>query len=191
MTVIETPRLQLRPMRIDDLPVKYAIDIHPDVYRFQAFVRLPDGQKRARTLEETRGKLEQRIGEFALQGFGMWAMVLKENNTLIGWSGLQFYLLEYGDFSTPEIELFYAQSREYWGRGFVHEACQRLIEYGFKTLKLPRITSVVHRDNIHSLNVARRNGMHFVDHPTDRHNLVGILNNPHISPEQMQARTIK
>lgn len=185
MTLIETPRLLLRPMHINDLQAKYEIDQHPDVYRFQGFVYLPGGQQRARTLEETREKLEQRIGEFALQGFGMWAMVLKESNTFVGWSGLQFYLLECGSYSTPEIELFYGQSRDYWGLGLVHEACQHLIDYGFKTLKLPRITSVVHRDNMRSLNVARRNGMHFVDHPTEQHNLLGILDNPYIPSQQI------
>ncbi|HEY5001662.1 MAG TPA: GNAT family N-acetyltransferase [Ktedonobacteraceae bacterium] len=184
MTVLETPRLLLRPMHIDDLQAKYEIDQHPDVYQFQGFVRLPNGEKRGRFLEETREKLEQRIGEFALQGFGMWAVVLKERNTFVGWSGLQFYLLEYHTSSAPEIELFYGLSRAYWGQGIIHEACQKLIEYGFKTLKLTRITSVVHCDNTRSLNVAKRNGMNIVDHPSESHNLLGILNNPSLAQKQ-------
>lgn len=115
MTVLETPRLLLRPIRMDDLQARYEIGQHPDVYQFDGFESLPNGQKRPRTLEEAREILEQRIGEFALQGFGMWAVVLKERNAFVGWSGLQFYLLEYNTYSTPEIELFYGQSRTYWG----------------------------------------------------------------------------
>jgi RimJ/RimL family protein N-acetyltransferase len=186
MTVFQTPRLLLRPVHIDDLQVKWDIDRHPDVYQFQGFVRLPNGEKRARPLAATREKLEQRIGEFALQGFGMWAVVLKESNTFVGWSGLQFYLLEYPTQSLPEIELYYGLSRAYWGQGIIHEACQQLIEHGFRTLKLPRITSVVHRENIRSLNVARRNGMRIIDHPTEKHNVVGILDNPAL-PEQQAS----
>lgn len=178
MTVLETPRLLLRPICIDDLQVKWEIDCHPDVYQFQGFVRLPNGEQRARTLEETRERLEQRIGEFALQDFGMWAVLLKEENIFVGWAGLQFYLLEYTTHSTPEIELFYGLSRAYWGQGIIHEACQRLIEYGFKTLKLTRITSVIHRENTRSLNVAKRNGMRFVDYPSESPNVLAILDNP-------------
>ncbi|GER92180.1 N-acetyltransferase [Dictyobacter vulcani] len=187
MTILETPRLLLRPMHIDDLQTKHVIDKHPDVYQFQGFSLLPNGEKRPRTLEETREKLEQRIGEFGLQGFGMWAVVLKESNTFIGWAGLQFYLLEYHTHSTPEIELFYALSRSYWGQGIIHEACQQLIEYGFKTLKLTRITSVVHRENTRSLNVARRNGMRLIDYPSDAHNLLCILDNPALVQEDLHG----
>lgn len=86
MVTLETPRLLLRPITLDDLHAKYLIGQHPDFYAFDGFERLVNGQKRPRTLEETRAKLEQRIGEFALQGFGQWAAVLKENNTLIGWA---------------------------------------------------------------------------------------------------------
>ncbi|GCE12409.1 GNAT family N-acetyltransferase [Tengunoibacter tsumagoiensis] len=178
MTVFETSRLLLRPMSIADLQIKWEIDRHPDVYRFQGFIRLPNGEKRARTLSETQEKLEQRIGEFGLQGFGMWAVVLRETNILVGWAGLQFYLLEYPTHSLPEIELFYGLSPAYWGQGIIHEACQRIIEHGFQTLKLTRITSVVHHENIRSLNVAKRNGMRILDHPTESHNALGILENP-------------
>src|SRR6266568_3241988 len=81
-----------------------------------------------------------RIGEFALQEFGQWAVVLKETQTFIGWAGLQFYLLDHGMYSTPEIELFYGLSRAYWGQGLITEDSKTLVHYGFHTLKLLRIT---------------------------------------------------
>lgn len=178
MTVLETPRLLLRPLRRDDLQTFYEIRQHPDVYQFDGFILLPHGKKRSRTLDETRERLEWRIGEFALQGFGMWAVVLKETDTMVGWAGLQFYLLEYTTHNMPEIELFYGLSRACWGQGIIHEACQKLIDYSFKTLKLTRITSVIHYDNARSLAVARRNRMRIVDHPTQSQHALGILDNP-------------
>jgi hypothetical protein len=72
MTVLETPRLLLRPMTLDDLQEKFMSGQHPDVYRFDGFVLLENGQKRPRTREETQHKMEQRIAEFAPQGFGPW-----------------------------------------------------------------------------------------------------------------------
>jgi len=186
MTNFDTPRLLLRPMRMDDLPAKHEIDRQPAVYQFVGFERLPGGEKRGRTLEETREKLADRIAEFGLQGFGMWAVVLKEENRLVGYAGLQFYLLEYPSHSTPEIELFYGLSPDYWRRGIIHQACQTLIAYAFETLKLTRITSVVHRENLRSLNVAKRNGMHIADHPSEPENLLGILDNPSLDLEQLR-----
>ena len=181
MTVLETPRLLLRPIQLEDAQAQYENRQNPDVYEFDGHVLLPDGRKRPKTLEEIREQVGRRVGEFGIQGFGMWAVIFKENNAFVGWAGLQFYLLEYPTYSQPEIELFYGQSRDYWGRGIIHEACQKLLEHGFKTLKLTRITSVVHRENVHSLNVARRNGMHFIDHPTESYNVVGILDNPYLA----------
>jgi ribosomal-protein-alanine N-acetyltransferase len=186
MSDFETPRLLLRPMRMDDLPAKHEIDRQPAVYQFQGFERLANGEKRGRTLEETREKLAQRIAEFALQGFGMWAVVHREDNRLVGWAGLQFYLLEYPTHRAPEIELFYGLSPAYWGQGIIHEACQTLITYGFETQKLTRITSVVHRENLRSLNVARRNGMDIVDHPSESENVLGILDNPYVDLGQVR-----
>lgn len=178
MTILTTSRLLLRPISLDDLDAKFAISQHPDVYQFDGFVRLENEQKRPRTRDEWRIKLEQRVAEFALQGFGQWAMVLQETGVFIGWAGLQFYLLDAGSSSTPEIELFYGQSRSYWGKGYATEACQALIQYGFTTLKLCRITSVAARENLHSLNVMRRVGMRLEDHPSEPENMLGILDNP-------------
>jgi len=164
-----------------DLQAKWEIDQLPEVYRFQGFVRLPNGEQRARTLSETREKLEQRIAEFALRGFGMWAVVLKEGATFVGWSLLQFYLLEYPTHSTPEIELFYGLSRVYWGQGIIHEACQRLIEYGFHTLKLGPDHQC---ENTRLLNVIKRKGMHLIGPTSEGHNVLGILDNPALVQEQ-------
>lgn len=178
MLTLETERLTLRPWTLADLAAKHAMDQHPDVFRYNGFVRLEDGTQRARTLEETRGHLERRIAEFALQGFGQMALELKPVGAFVGWAGLQFYLLDHGAYSTPEIELFYGLARAYWGRGLATEAGTALIRYGFATLKLPRITSVAFRANTPSANVMRRVGMTVGDHPSDAGEVLGIIENP-------------
>ncbi|MEO7019577.1 MAG: GNAT family N-acetyltransferase [Ktedonobacteraceae bacterium] len=178
MVMLETSRLLLRPIAIENLQEKYLIGRHPDYYEFDGFERLPDGSKRSRTLEETRKKLEERIGEFALQGFGQWAVVLKETRAFIGWAGLQFYLLDHGTYSTPEIELFYGLSRVYWGQGLITEASGKLVHYGFHTLKLQRITGCTARQNFRSQAVMKRMGMTVGAHPSESESLLGVLDNP-------------
>lgn len=179
MFTLETERLLIRPLTMEDLAPKHAMDLHPDVYQYNGFVRLADGTKRARTLDETRRYLERRIAEFELQGFGQMALTLKPAGVFVGWVGLQFYLLDHGNHSTPEIELFYGLARDYWGQGLVTEAGKALIRYGFETLKLPRITSVAFRENVRSAGVMRRVGMTVGPHPTNSEEVLGIIQNPH------------
>ncbi len=182
MTTLDTPRLFLRPFTPDDADAKYEIDRQAAVHRYQGFVREANGSTRGRTPQETRRALLRRIGAFELEGFGQWAAVSKESDWLIGWAGLQFYLLDHGPYSTPEIELFYGLSQEYWGRGFITEAGTELLRHGFQTLKVHRITSVAYRDNTRSLNVMRRLGMRIDDHPSDPDSMLGVIDNPAIAP---------
>jgi ribosomal-protein-alanine N-acetyltransferase len=184
MVVLETSRLILRPFTLDDLQAKHAIDSQPAVHRYQGFVQKPDGSRRARTVDETRGWLVRRIAECELQGFGQWAAVLKETGSLIGWAGLQYYLLTDGLCRTPEIELYYGLASEFWGQGLITEAGRELLRYGFEVLQLQRITSVADGDNVRSVNVMRRLGMHLeLDrHPTEDSTVLGIIYNPSVQP---------
>lgn len=180
MFALKTERLLIRPLTMVDLAAKHAMEQHPDVYRYNGFVRLEDGSKRARTVEETRWHLERRIAEYELQGFGQMALELKGTGAFVGWAGLQFYLLDQGTYSTPEIELFYGLVREYWGQGLITEAGRALIRYGFETLRLPRITSVAFRENVRSANVMRRVGMTIGAHPTSEDEVLGIIEHPQL-----------
>jgi hypothetical protein len=62
MTNFDTPRLLLRPMRMDDLPAKHEIDQQPAVYQFGGFERLPGGETRESTLEEPCGNRARKAG---------------------------------------------------------------------------------------------------------------------------------
>lgn len=178
MTILTTPRLILRPLTLDDLPDKHAMEQHPEWYEFQGFVRLPDGSKRPRTLAESRRMLEWRIAEFTNQGFGQWAVTSSDTVQFLGWAGLQYYLLDHGSYATPEIEMFYGLARQHWGRGIITEASGELLRFGFTTLKLRRITSCANRGNLHSINVMRRVGMRIEDHPGEPESVLGIIDRP-------------
>lgn len=189
MTTLETERLWLRPLEMGDFDAFVTLMTHPDVFPFMGFMVEPDGTKRARTREEWRPRFEYRVAQYGWEGFGEWAVLLKddakdsaEGGAFVGITGLQFYLLEHGrtpgDLSTPEIELFYGLGRPYWGQGIITEAGRAAIHYAFEKLKLPRVTSVVYRENTRSLNVIQRLGMAVRDYPTDPRMVVGALENP-------------
>jgi len=70
MTLLQTPRLLLRPIALADYQAKNAIDQQPELHQYQGFVIEEDGRKRGRTSEEIHRMLELRVAEFSLQGFG-------------------------------------------------------------------------------------------------------------------------
>ncbi len=61
-----------------------------------------------------------------------FAIIIKESNLLIGAISLM-NLLE------TEGELGYWIGVEYWNKGYCSEACKKIIDYGFNSLKLERM----------------------------------------------------
>lgn len=182
MTTLETARLTLRPLEIDDLSDFVEMLSHPDVFPMMGFARTPDGGKRARTLAEWRPRFAYRIAQFEWEGFGEWAIIWRETGAFVGVVGLQFYLLDQGAIVTPEVELFYGLKREWWDKGIMKEATSEVARHAFETLKLRRITSVCLRENERSANVMRRVGMIVGPHPGNPGGeMFGSLNNPAMS----------
>ena len=182
MTTLETARLTLRPLVMDDLPDFVEMMAHPDVFRMMGFARTPGGGKRARTLEEWRPRFTYRIAQFEWEGFGEWAVVPRATGAFVGMVGLQFYLLDQGAIATPEVELFYGLKREWWDKGIMKEATSAVVRYAFETLKLRRVTSVCFRENERSANVMRRVGMSVGPHPGNPNGeMFGYLENPTVS----------
>ncbi len=175
---LETERLTVCPLEMGDLNDYVAMMEHPEVYSMMGFGIMPDGRKRARTLEEWRPRFEYRIAQFDWEGFGEWAVVMKVSGAFVGMVGLQFYLLDQGTVATPEIELFYGLKREWWDQGIMQEATSAVVRYAFETLKLRRLTSVCYRENLRPDNVMRRVGMTVGSHPGNPDGeMLGVLAN--------------
>ena len=60
---------------------------------------------------------------------------------------------------TDEIEIGYRLHPDYWGRGLATEAAQAVRDHAFADLKLPRVISLIHPDNLPSRRVAEKNAM--------------------------------
>src|SRR5581483_6010421 len=158
MSVLETGRLLMRPFTMDDLEEAHAVlDTHPDVWRYDPGY--------APSLERREFLLRFRVLEYLMQGFGCLALILKENQRMIGYCGLQLYLWEHPPQSTPEVELFYKLGREYWGQGYATEAARAIIDFAFNKLKIKRIVSQANGENAASVALMRRVGMRIQDDP--------------------------
>src|SRR5207248_11615758 len=58
-----------------------------------------------------------------------------------------------------EVDISYRLDPAYWNRGLITEAARTVRDHAFEDLKLPRVISLIHPENIPSRRVAEKNGM--------------------------------
>ena len=125
--------------------------------------------------EEVQAWLDRQLERYRKWGFGLWAVILKENGAMIGQCGLTMQPWKGEDV----LEIGYLFERAYWHRGYATEAARACRVYAFDTLNAKEICSIIRDTNTASQNVALRNGMkktdswvkHYrgVDMPHDRY----------------------
>lgn len=90
-------------------------------------------------------------------GYGVWAVVHKEDNKVIGQCG--FYPIA----NTTEIELLYALSPKYWGHGYASEAAEAAIAYAKEVYKWNSLSALAYNDNKGSINVLTKQGFKYIE----------------------------
>lgn len=105
--------------------------------------------------KEAHEWLDRQISRYKKWGFGLWAVILKETNELIGQCGLTMQPWK----ENEVLEIGYLFRRQYWHKGYATEAAKACKEYAFNTLKNKEVCSIIRDTNIPSQNVAIRNGM--------------------------------
>ncbi|MFG6476565.1 GNAT family N-acetyltransferase [Microbacterium sp. P06] len=88
-------------------------------------------------------------------GFGLWAVTLRETGELIGQCGPTRQVIE----GESMVEVGYLFNRRWWHQGFAIEAARASRDWGFHNLPVDRVCSKVRDTNLPSMNVAIRNGM--------------------------------
>ena len=149
--ILETDRLFLREFVEDDAEAFFKLNSDPEVLRF-----VPD--KRLLNVEQARQILvDHPIADYRKHGFGRGACILKSTGEQIGLAGLK-YLEELG-----EVDIAYRLMPSYWGQGLATEAALACVRYGFSDLGLKRIIGLVMPENIASVRVLEKAGLHYVE----------------------------
>lgn len=144
--IAETERLLLRELVDEDLP---------GLCRVLQDTEVTYAYERVFPEKEVRSWLKRQFQCYAMEGFGMWAVVLKETGEMIGHAGISMQV--YGDEELPEIG--YMFEKAFWHQGFATEAVIACRDYAFAVLGMNTVYSVIRADNMPSRAVARRNGM--------------------------------
>ena len=164
--ILETERLYLREMNQGDFEALCKI-LQDDetMYAYEG----------AFSNEEVQEWLDRQISRYRKWGFGLWAVILKETDEMIGQCGLTMQTWK----DREVLEIGYLFNRMHWHTGYAVEAAKACKEYAFEILKAEEVCSIIRDTNTASQKVAQRNGMcvkdswtkHYrgVDMPHDRY----------------------
>jgi [ribosomal protein S5]-alanine N-acetyltransferase len=145
---LETERLLLRKMRLDDARAMFAYASDPEVTRYVLF-------ETHRSIEDSQAFLRLVVEGYERGDFGGWGVVLKDSGAFVGTCGVDYgYAPEHA-----RAELGYVLSREHWGKGLVPEAVRAVIRFGFGRMELNRIQARCIAENTASARVMEKAGM--------------------------------
>lgn len=82
-----------------------------------------------------------------------WDLIEKASKQIIGRAGFHNWIAEH-----EKAEIGYELFEPYRKKGFMHEACQKIVEYGFKKMRLNRIEAFIGTDNLPSKNLIKSLG---------------------------------
>lgn len=144
--MLQTPRLSLRELTDADLPALRVI-LHDPVAMVAYEGAFSD--------EESLAWLRRMQERYAEDGFGLWAVVLRETGELIGQCGITRQRID----DDEVIEVGYLFQRAHWHRGYAVEAASACRDWAFRTLAIDELYAKVRATNLPSMNVAIRLGM--------------------------------
>lgn len=107
---------------------------------------------------EESDQLIDRIEEhFEQHGFGLCAVELRQDHSLIGFIGLSTPSFK-AEF-TPCIEIGWRLSADHWGHGLATEGAQSIVRYAFEVKSIDELVSFTVPNNLRSRRVMEKLGM--------------------------------
>jgi ribosomal-protein-alanine N-acetyltransferase len=158
--VLETERLRLRPLSLEDYGLMAALQTDPQVMQYIG------GPVPVEAIPE---KLETSVRRGAGGRIGVWCIEDRGSGEKLGTALLLPLPIEAYDadpsqfvaeaYPNAETEVGYTLLRPAWGRGIATEACRRLLKFGFEETSLGEIVAVTHSDNLVSQKVLTKCGL--------------------------------
>jgi RimJ/RimL family protein N-acetyltransferase len=147
--VLQTERLILRQLTLTDTP--FIIEL----LNTEGWLKYI-GDRNVKNADQARQYLSDGpIKSYGENGFGLYAVVLKNNNAAIGMCGLiqRNYL--------PHPDIGYAFLPQYNGQGYAFEIAKAVLQHAFTQLKKEKILAVTLPGNKNSVKLLLKLGMKY------------------------------
>lgn len=149
MIVLETARLVLRRLTLNDAPFIQELVNDPSFLRYI-------GDRNVRSLQDARRYLlSGPIASYERFGFGLYLTFLKETGDAVGMCGL----LKRDTLPDPDVG--FALLPAYWRKGYASEAAAAVLDHGRIRLGFGRIVAITSPDNVASIALLEKLGLKF------------------------------
>ena len=149
MIVLETDRLVLRRLTLNDAPFIIELVNEPSFLRYI-------GDRGVRSLQDARRYLlSGPIASYERFGFGLYLIFVKATGEAVGMCGL----LKRD--TLPDVDVGFALLPAHWRQGYAAEAAAAVLDYGRTRLGLERIVAITSPDNVASIALLEKLGLKF------------------------------
>lgn len=144
--ILDTNRLSVREMTVEDLDGLYHVYDHPSITKYM------EGLYEDRQKEEAYTK-DYIKNVYGFYGYGLWIVEDKSSGEIIGRAGLSHRE------GYEEPELGYVIGQPYQNKGYATEVCRAIIKYGTEEIGFKHFNAFVHRDNSSSIRICEKCGL--------------------------------
>ncbi|WP_299007048.1 GNAT family N-acetyltransferase [uncultured Shewanella sp.] len=145
--MLETERLIVRELTLEDAAFIHALMTSP-LYLKNI------GDRNIRSIEHAEAFLENNIiKSYQDNGYGLYAVVLKQTNQVVGMSGL---VRREG---LPHTDIGFGFLPEFMGKGYAYEASKAVMDYAQNVLELNPILAITVKDNVRSISLLNKLGL--------------------------------
>jgi ribosomal-protein-alanine N-acetyltransferase len=107
-------------------------------------------------IEQTTQFITETNHDYLQNRFEWLAVVEKSSNRMVGMVGFDDYAPKY-----CRAGIAYVFAKDFWGKGYAHEASNVLVDFGFEVMGLNRIYATVDPENLRSARVLEKLGMQY------------------------------
>lgn len=146
---IQTERLVFRQWNKKDIKPLAKLYSDPRVMEFW----------KVKNLEDTVREYNHFVSTIEKNGWGFWAIELRESHEFIGLIGLEN--VGFKAHFTPAVEIGWRLHYDFWGKGYATEGAIAVLQYGFESLNLNEIVAFTCALNVRSRNVMEKLKMRY------------------------------
>lgn len=147
--MLETERLTLREFDLADAEFMYELMNSP------LYIK-NIGDRNIHSIEDaTTFIVDKIISSYKKHDYGLYAVILKETNRVIGMSGLV------RRDNLPNTDIGFAFLPNFMGKGYAYEASQRVMRYVQEDLQLDTILAITTKENHRSIKLLNKLGLFY------------------------------